>query len=168
MSKSKRPCGSKHSTKRIRNKRRRSRVQSNKSILSKLTTLLVEFIIKCVIVALTILIFIRIAYNLLPEVIDFNYVLVNKDDLQKEVHDLVQQELQSNTEPDKVSSIQADQQTYNLEEVVEVASLTPAVTSRGSSVTRESTDKQPSFTTKATYYHPGDDFGSSNKTRFTD
>lgn len=111
----------------------------------------------------------RIAYNLLPEVIDFDYILVNKDNLKQEVHDLVQQELvqQENTEPNKVSSIQADQSTYNLEETIEVASTTP-ITSRGSSLGRDNIkEKQPSFTTKATYYHPGDAFASTNRTRFT-
>lgn len=164
MSKSKRS-----STGRIRNKRVRSRRSINKPIISRFTTLLVEFIIKCVIIALTILIFMRIAYNLLPEVIDFDYILVNKDDLKQEVHDLVQKELvqQENTEPNKVSSIQADQSTYNLEETIEVASTTP-ITSRGSSLGRDNIkEKQPSFTTKATYYHPGDAFASTNRTRFT-
>lgn len=151
----------------IKSKSRKSRRHSYKnssSMLHKLFQAILTFILKIIITIVIILIALKIIYNLLPDCINLDFIVINQQDLKQEVHDLVHQELNSLTIENSELPIDSDTQSEPIAkveptkktEVIEKAE----VTSRGGLDRPNS----PNFSTKATYYHPGDDYGSSNRT----
>lgn len=155
MSKSKRYPSSFQRSKRTRNKRVRSTKQP---LPSRLLNLLFHFIIKAIIVALVILIFLKIAYNLLPDVINLDF-LIDKDAIRQIVREELNSYNQSSVPTEESVEEQPSEPIAQTEPDTKVQVAKTPVTSRSGSILQRN-----SFTTKATYYHPGDDFKSTNRT----